>query len=169
MTITWRLPHWPSSGRAWCTPTNSRREWYGSTSRWPRWRGVRWGTFVIEEIFCQLFSACERAHDVARAEQWLRVREAVTAQRNLPAVVAYCHTHFGGVMTAAGRWPEAEAALIDAVRLWALGRRTLQVGALVRLADLRIRQGRLEEAEQLLEGLSLDEETARPLAMLLLE
>jgi DNA-binding CsgD family transcriptional regulator len=124
--------------------------------------------FVIEEIFCQLFSACERAHDVARAE-WLRVGEAVAAQRNLPAVVAYCHTHFGGVMTAAGRWPEAEAALIDAVRLWALGRRTLQVGALVRLADLRIRQGRLEEAEQLLEGLSLDEETARPLAMLLLE
>jgi hypothetical protein len=34
---------------------------------------------------------------------------------------------------------------------------------------LRIRQGRLEEAEQLLEGLSLDEESARPLAMLLLE
>jgi tetratricopeptide (TPR) repeat protein len=35
--------------------------------------------------------ACERAHDVARAEQWLKVGEAVAAQRNLPAVVAYCH------------------------------------------------------------------------------
>jgi DNA-binding CsgD family transcriptional regulator len=124
--------------------------------------------FVIEEIFCQMFSACERAHDVVRAEQWLRVGEAVAAQRNLPAVVAYCHTHFGGVMTAAGRWPEAEAALTDAIRLWALGRRTLKRGALARLADLRIRQGRLEEAERLLAGLSLDEECARPLAMLLL-
>jgi DNA-binding CsgD family transcriptional regulator len=124
--------------------------------------------FVIEEIFCQMFSACERAHDVVRAEQWLRVGEAVAAQRNLPAVVAYCHTHFGGVMTAAGRWPEAEAALTDAIRLWALGRRTLKTGALARLADLRIRQGRLEEAEQLLTDLSLDEDCARPLAMLLL-
>jgi DNA-binding CsgD family transcriptional regulator len=125
--------------------------------------------FVIEEIFCQMFSACERAHDVARAEQWLRVGEAVAAQRNLPAVVAYCHTHFGGVMTAAGRWPEADSALTDAIRLWALGRRTLKAGALARLADLRIRQGRLEEAEQLLKGLSLDEDCARPLATLLLD
>jgi hypothetical protein len=49
--------------------------------------------FVIEEIFCQMFAACERVHDVARAEQWLRVGEVVAAQRNLPAVVAYCHTH----------------------------------------------------------------------------
>jgi tetratricopeptide (TPR) repeat protein len=124
--------------------------------------------FVIEEIFCQMFSACERAHDVARAEQWLKVGEAVAAQRNLPAVVAYCHTHFGGVMTAAGRWPEAEAALTDAIRIWALGWRTLKSGALARLADLRIQQGRLEEAEQLLTGLSVNEECARPLAMLLL-
>lgn len=62
--------------------------------------------FVIEEIFCQMFSACERAHDVARAEQWLRIGEMVAAQRNLPAVVAYCHTHFGSVMTAA---PSREA------------------------------------------------------------
>jgi DNA-binding CsgD family transcriptional regulator len=115
-----------------------------------------------------MFSACERAHDVARAEQWLKVGEAVAAQRNLPAVVAYCHTHFGGVMTAAGRWPEAEAALTDAIRIWALGWRTLKSGALARLADLRIQQGRLEEAEQLLTGLSANEECARPLAMLLL-
>src|SRR4029453_7088595 len=113
--------------------------------------------------------ACERAHDVARAEQRLRVGEAGAAPRNLPPVGAYCHTHFGGVVTAAGRWPEADAALTDAIRLWALGRRTLKAGALARLADLRIRQGRLEEAEELLEGLSLDEGTARPLAMLLLE
>ena len=29
---------------------------------------------VLEEIFCQLFSACEHAHDVARADQWIRDR-----------------------------------------------------------------------------------------------
>ena len=123
---------------------------------------------VIEEIFCQLFSACEKAQDVGRAEQWMRAGESLAARRNLPAVSAYCHTHYGGVMTAAGRWPEAEAALTEAIRLWVLGQRTLRAGALARLADLRVRQGRFEEAGVLLEELQLGDETALPMAGLLL-
>jgi DNA-binding CsgD family transcriptional regulator len=39
----------------------------------------------------------------------------------------------------------------------------MQSGALIRLADLRVRQGRFEEAEQLLEGLDVHAEAARPL------
>ncbi len=122
---------------------------------------------VVEEIFCQLFSACEHAHDVTRADQWMRVGEAVAERRNLPIVTAFCRTHYGGVLTAAGRWPEADATLTEAVRLWSLGRRSgLREGALVRLADLRVRQGRLEEAEQLLDGIDADSnsDAARPLA-----
>jgi DNA-binding CsgD family transcriptional regulator len=119
---------------------------------------------VLEEIFCQLFSACEHANDVGRADQWIRVGEDIARRRNLPAVSAFCRTHYGGVLTAAGRWPEADSALMDAVRLWGLGHRTLRAGALVRLADLRVRQGRLEEAEQLLEGLDDDPAAARPRA-----
>jgi DNA-binding NarL/FixJ family response regulator len=71
------------------------------------------------------------------------------------------------VLTAAGRWPEAEATLSEAVRLWGLGQRsTLRQGALVRLADLRVRQGRFEEAEQLLVGVDADAdiEAAHPWA-----
>jgi tetratricopeptide (TPR) repeat protein len=126
---------------------------------------------VLEEIFCQLFSACEHAQDVARAEQWIRVGEAIAQRRRLPAVSAFCRTHYGGVLTAAGRWPEADAALTEAVRLWGLGERSrLRAGALVRLADLRVRQGRLEEAEQLLDGIDVDADVdaARPLAAILL-
>ncbi len=122
---------------------------------------------VLEEIFCQLFSACEHAHDVARADQWIRIGEAIAERRQLPAVSAFCRTHYGGVLTAAGRWPEADAALTEAVRLWGLGQRSLlRSGALVRLADLRVRQGRFEEAEQLLDGLDVtaDAAAARPLA-----
>ncbi|MGH3659467.1 MAG: hypothetical protein ACRDUA_22705, partial [Micromonosporaceae bacterium] len=70
--------------------------------------------FVLEEIFCQLFSACERAHDVTRADQWIRIGDALAQRRNLPAVSAYCRTHYGGILTAAGRWPEADAALTEA-------------------------------------------------------
>ena len=119
---------------------------------------------VLQEIFCQLFAACERAQDVSRADQWIRIGEAIAARRNLPAVSAFCRTHYGGVLTAAGRWPEADVALTDAVRLWALGHRSLRGGALARLADLRVRQGRFEEAAQLLEGLDGHEDASRPLA-----
>jgi tetratricopeptide (TPR) repeat protein len=68
---------------------------------------------VIEEIFCQMFSACERAHDLGRADQWLRAGNRIAQQRGLPMVAAYCHTHYGGLMTEAGRWPEAEEALTE--------------------------------------------------------
>jgi DNA-binding NarL/FixJ family response regulator len=119
---------------------------------------------ALQEIFCQLFAACEHARDVGRADQWIRVGNAIAARRRLPAVSAFCHTHYGGVLTAAGRWPEADATLTEAVRLWGLGYRSLRAGALVRLADLRVRQGRLEEAEQLLVGLTELPEAGRPLA-----
>jgi DNA-binding NarL/FixJ family response regulator len=110
--------------------------------------------FILEDIFCQLFSACEHACDVRRADEWIRVGEAIAARRKLPAVSAFCRTHYGGVLTTAGRWTEAEAALTDAIRLWGMGQRSaLRSGALVRLAELRVRQGRFDEAEQLLEGL----------------
>jgi DNA-binding CsgD family transcriptional regulator len=119
---------------------------------------------VVEETFCQLFSACEHAHDVARAEQWMRIGDDIASRRRLPNVSAFCRTHYGGILTVAGRWPEADAALTEAIRLWDLGFTALRTGALVRLADLRVRQGRYEEAEQLLEGLTDDPDAARPLA-----
>jgi DNA-binding CsgD family transcriptional regulator len=120
---------------------------------------------AVEEIFCQLFAACEHAHDVRRADAWIRAGAAVAARRRLPAVSAFCHTHYGAVLTAAGRWSEADAALCEAVRLWGLGHRSaLRRGAIVRLADLRVRQGRIEEAEQLLADFTVDAETAYPLA-----
>jgi DNA-binding NarL/FixJ family response regulator len=121
---------------------------------------------VLEEIFCQLFSACEHAHDVTRADQWSRIAEQIAERRNLPAVSAFCRTHYGGVLTAAGRWDEADATLTEAVRLWGLGHGMLRAGALIRLADLRERQGRLEEAEQLLTGYEDWPEAARTVGAL---
>ena len=121
---------------------------------------------ILQEIFCQLFAACEHAHDVTRADQWIRIGEAIASRRMLPAVSAFCRTHYGGILTAAGRWPEADATLTEAVRLWGLGHRALRGGALSRLADLRVRQGRFEEAEQLLAdvGARDDVDAARPRA-----
>jgi DNA-binding NarL/FixJ family response regulator/Tfp pilus assembly protein PilF len=105
---------------------------------------------ILAEVFCQLFSACEHAHDVGRADEWIRVGESIAARRHIPDVSAFCRTHYGGLLTAAGRWPEADTALTDAIRLWSIGPKGQRDAALIRLADLRLRQGRFEEAEQLL-------------------
>ena len=122
---------------------------------------------MLEEIFCQLFSACEYARDVRRADEWIRVGEDIARRRRLPAVSAFCRTHYGGVLTTAGRWSEAEQALTAAVRLWGIGQRSsLRLGALTRLAALRVRQGRFEEAGQLLADAADDfsPDVAPPLA-----
>jgi DNA-binding NarL/FixJ family response regulator len=85
----------------------------------------------------------------------------VAARRRLPAVSGFCHTHYGAVLTAAGRWAEADTALTQAVAAWGLGQRSaLRRGAIARLAELRVRQGRFEEAAQLLAEVAPAGETA---------
>ena len=120
--------------------------------------------YVVEGTFCGLFLACERAHDVVRAEQWLSAAADVIDRPHLAGVSAFCRAHYGGILTVAGRWDEAEAQLAEAGRLLEGTYPGMRSAALVRLADLRVRQGRLEEAALLLEGLEEHPDAARPLA-----
>jgi DNA-binding NarL/FixJ family response regulator len=124
--------------------------------------------FVAEGIFCGMFWACEITNDVPRAEQWLRMADEFARRRSLVAVGAFCRAHYGSILTAAGRWTEAEAALTEAVRLFERGYRAMRADVLIRLADLRVRQGRLEEAGRLLDGLDQHPDAMRPLAALYL-
>ena len=118
---------------------------------------------VVEGCLCGLFNACERTHDVGRAEQWLRAAEDVISRRKLVAAAGYCRAHYAGVLIAAGRWAEAEAELASAIRSLPDGL-AIQANALCRLAALRIRQGRFEEAAALLAGLEDHEDAVGPLA-----
>lgn len=122
--------------------------------------------YVIEGTFCGLFWACERFHDVSRAEQWIRAAQEMMQRRKLVAVGAYCRAHYGGILTAAGRWSEAEVELSEAIRLFDSGYAALKDTVIVRLGDLRVRQGRLEEADRLLENLDQHPDATRPLAAL---
>ena len=122
--------------------------------------------YVAEGVFCGMFLTCERVHDVARAEQWMRAANELAQRRNLVAVGALCRAHLGGLLMAAGRWEEAETELNEAARVFEGSYAGARVIVLVRLADLRVRQGRLEEAAILLEGLDQVPDAARPLAAL---
>jgi DNA-binding CsgD family transcriptional regulator/tetratricopeptide (TPR) repeat protein len=94
---------------------------------------------AVGEICCRLLSACEHATDV-RLVAWTDF------------VRPTCRTHYGGILIALGRWTEAEVQLQDAIETFARGYRGDGVFALVRLACLRVLQGRYEEGERLLEG-----------------
>lgn len=105
---------------------------------------------AVGEICCRLLSACEHATDVRRAEQWMEMILRTAAWTDF--VVPTCRTHYGGILVALGRWEEAETELRDALETFKRGYRGDGAFPLLRLADLRVRQGRYEEAEQLLEG-----------------
>ncbi len=120
---------------------------------------------VLESCLCGLLNACERTHDVQRAEEWLDAANPVMRRGNLLAVAGYCRAHYAGILMTAGRWPAAEAELTSALELLK-DKTSVRESALCRLADLRVRQGRLEEAAVLLAGLEDHEDARLPLASL---
>jgi len=65
---------------------------------------------------------------------------------------AYCRTTYGSILAETGRWQDAETTLIEAIHTFDEGHRGLRVNAVLKLADLRVSQGRLEEAEVLISG-----------------
>ncbi len=108
------------------------------------------GIDAVGEIYCRLLGACERATDVRRAEQWISAAKRFVAWGDF--VAPTCRLHYGGILIAVGRWAEAEEELLAAARTLDGGYRGMRAAPLVRLAGLRARQGRFEEAERLLEG-----------------
>jgi DNA-binding CsgD family transcriptional regulator len=108
------------------------------------------GISTAGEIYCRLLGACERAADTTRAEQWMSVAAEYVAWGDF--VPPTCRLHYGGILIATGRWAEAENELLAAIRSFEAGYRAMRQSPLLRLAELRVLQGRFEEAECLLEG-----------------
>ena len=73
-----------------------------------------------------------------------------------PFLYAECRIYYGSVLAAKGRWDDAERELNTGVRITDGACPGLHSRALARLAALRLRQGRLEEAEGLLAGMGGD-------------
>jgi DNA-binding CsgD family transcriptional regulator len=119
---------------------------------------------TVDSIFCGFFWACELVNDVPRADQWMRAAADLMRRRNV--VAAFCRAHYGGILTAAGRWSQAETELVEAARHFDHGMSSRRDAAVIRLAELRVRQGRLEEAALLLEGLDHHPDAVRARAAL---
>jgi DNA-binding CsgD family transcriptional regulator len=123
---------------------------------------------VAGTAFCAMLTSCDRTGDVRRAEEWLRVvdERVLGPTGGRPRVLhTHCRLAYGAVLSYAGRWVEAEAAMLEA--LGPSGSRSLghRVETVARLAELRVHQGRVDEAVELLAPYEDATATCQPLAL----
>ncbi|MEP7116531.1 MAG: LuxR C-terminal-related transcriptional regulator [Acidobacteriota bacterium] len=97
---------------------------------------------------CYLIAACERIRDYERAVQWCDRLKAFCAKWGLRPLFAVCRTQYASVCM----WQEAEQELTAAAEQLSACRPAMTVEGLVRLGELRRRQGRLAEAMALFEA-----------------
>ena len=110
---------------------------------------------------CTMLAACEVAGDLARAGQWLRRIDEFTHRFGCPFMSATCRTHYGRLLMTQGDWAAADRELTAALQISAGAGPYPRSVAAVRLADLRVRQGRAEEAAALLADSPDDRVAAR--------
>jgi ATP/maltotriose-dependent transcriptional regulator MalT len=98
---------------------------------------------------CRLIAACERVGDYERAMQWCGRVSEFTKQWHIPSLFSVCRSQYASVLLKCGSWPEAESTLLEATADLAERRPAQAVAGIVRLAELRRRQGRSDEAAAL--------------------
>ncbi len=101
---------------------------------------------------CNTVISCSRAGDFKRANQWIRAADEFNQRYGSPHLYTVCRTHYGNILFATGKWAQAEAELLAALEVGQAAEPALHAEALGKLAELRLAQGRVEEAERLLEG-----------------
>ncbi len=107
---------------------------------------------TLAEAYCNMISATTSAGDWERATEWCELVDEHASSRAILPLYGACRATHAEVLAAAGRWAEAEQAL-DAARS-AHASHYPEVGGLsaAALALLRVRQGRLGDARELLAG-----------------
>jgi DNA-binding CsgD family transcriptional regulator/tetratricopeptide (TPR) repeat protein len=101
---------------------------------------------AIVTCCCYLFYACERVRDYDRATQWCETIQKLCERWSYRSMFAVCRTHYAGVLIWRGEWSQADLELTDATNTLMSGRAGWANEGLLRLGDLRRRQGRFDES-----------------------
>ena len=116
---------------------------------------------------CTTLVVCDQLADLRRASEWCAAVVEFTERRRFTPVQSWCRSIYGAVLVRAGDWERAETVLTGALRLHQderrAGGRALPLSV---LAELRLRQGRDEEAARLLEGIEHEPAALPPLVEL---
>jgi ATP/maltotriose-dependent transcriptional regulator MalT len=98
-------------------------------------------------VLCHVIAACDATCDVDRAGQWCDTLREFADSHDLRPFSLVCRTQVAGLLIRRGAWARAERALAGVSSTWA----GLGTSSVVRMAELRRRQGRLDEARRLFE------------------
>jgi LuxR family maltose regulon positive regulatory protein len=100
---------------------------------------------------CFLVSSCVAVLDFERALEWCDRIAEFADRYGSRYMLAFCRAEYGAVHVWRGRWPDAETVLEASVEDFLHSRPAWAGGPLIGLAELRRRQGRVEEALSLLD------------------
>jgi tetratricopeptide (TPR) repeat protein len=111
---------------------------------------------TVAKSVCSFFTACYHAADYERTDSWsglLRQRGLISLEPVGPVFLSsHCDSVRATLLVELGRWAEAEALLQKAKADFESVMGVPAWHPVIALADLRIRQGRLTDAEALLLG-----------------
>lgn len=106
------------------------------------------GTVVFTS--CNMMVSCAKCAAFERAMEWVRAAERFARRYGCPFLYVECRTVYGAVLVAQGDWAKAEEELETAIELARDSVPAYYAEALATLAELRLAQGRIEEAKRLL-------------------
>jgi DNA-binding CsgD family transcriptional regulator len=119
---------------------------------------------------CTTLVVCDSLADLHRAAEWCAAVVEFTERRRFIPVQSWCRGIYAGVLVRAGDWERADAVLAEALeRPPNRGKQGGRALPLAVLAGLRLRQGRMEDAATLLDGLDDEPAAIAPLVELSLE
>ncbi|MCG6928250.1 MAG: LuxR C-terminal-related transcriptional regulator [Acidobacteria bacterium] len=98
---------------------------------------------------CFLVHACERVRDYDRAAQWGERVDRFAREWGIAPSLTVCRTQHAAMLIGQGEWVRAEEELQQAIERLSASRPLLVVDGVEQLAELRRRQGRWDEAEEL--------------------
>jgi ATP/maltotriose-dependent transcriptional regulator MalT len=102
--------------------------------------------WAVGRACCYVITACERIRDFDRADQWSQRMLEYAKRWRIPHMFAVCRAHYAGVLVWRGTWDQAEIEFDAAMQELTRVRPGMGFEVVVRLAELRRRQGRLDEA-----------------------
>jgi DNA-binding CsgD family transcriptional regulator len=115
---------------------------------------------TVAQMSCMTMVVCGSCLDIERATQWVQSLERFIERYGCPFLYAECRSYYGRVLFENGDWNAAEALLTDAISMSRDVFPAPHAFASGTLAELKLAQGRVEDAGRLLRGIEGREEAA---------
>jgi len=120
---------------------------------------------TVAQMSCMTMVVCGSCFDLERATQWVQSLEGFIDRYGCPFLYAECRTYYGRVLFENGDWAAAEALLTEAISMSRGVFAAPHAFASGTLAELRLAQGRVEDAARVLHGVEGREEAAAAAAL----